>query len=168
MGNTQATAAGETPTRTLIIDEWEVPEAYKAVAVSDEVVDAVSGLTPKSPTSTKIVVTPDPHLRFALFNYFIHPLLNYLFQRWTWKAEKPEQSTKRRASTTLSTSKTSTDFVECREPRRNGREKEGFWRYGSKSEAAIFPSSTRESLFRQWECKYFDFFSFSSKTSLKI
>lgn len=65
MGNTQATATGETPSRTLIIDEWEIPEAYKNVAVSDEVVNSVANLAPKQ--TTKLIVAPDPLLRFEFY-----------------------------------------------------------------------------------------------------
>lgn len=59
MGNAQ----GQEIKRTIMIDEWEVPDAYKSVAVSDEVVDAVSSATPKSQTPAKIIVAPDPHLK---------------------------------------------------------------------------------------------------------
>jgi hypothetical protein len=62
MGNAQSSGAPEI-SRTILIDEWEVPESYKSVAVSEEVVDAVVNATPRVQTSAKIVVAPDPHLK---------------------------------------------------------------------------------------------------------
>lgn len=67
MGNNISTETGNQPSRTIIIDEWEIPEAYKSVAVSDEVVQAVSASVPKVSSPTKLVVTPDPHLMYVLF-----------------------------------------------------------------------------------------------------
>jgi hypothetical protein len=58
MGNAQS----QEISRTIIIDEWEVPESYRSVAVSDEVVEAVSSAVPKTQPA-KIVVAPDPLLR---------------------------------------------------------------------------------------------------------
>ncbi|KAI6170610.1 hypothetical protein M3Y97_01133500 [Aphelenchoides bicaudatus] len=61
MGNAQ----GQEIKRTIMIDEWEIPEAYKSVAVSEEVVDAVTSSVPKAQPQ-KIVIAPDPHLNDEL------------------------------------------------------------------------------------------------------
>ncbi|KAI6189130.1 hypothetical protein M3Y98_00429300 [Aphelenchoides besseyi] len=60
MGASQSTTvAGEgTTTKTIYIDENELPEAYRRVGVSDEVIDAVSRATQRGPA--KIVFDADP------------------------------------------------------------------------------------------------------------
>jgi hypothetical protein len=55
MGNAHSVG---TPSRTIIIDEWEIPPAYKSVGVSEEVVNAVS----KVPMKTESRETPKESL----------------------------------------------------------------------------------------------------------
>lgn len=50
MGQSQSNAfIGDEPPRTLIINEWEIPDAYKAVSVSEEIVTMLKETSQEDP-----------------------------------------------------------------------------------------------------------------------